>query len=298
MLLIKFFREETNKNLPMKKTRIFILTIIAIIICTLLYTTSKMGETSPEEKIIVATSIMPQKEFIEAVGGDKVKVIVMVPPGANPHTYEPQPSQLRELSKARIYFQIGSGIEFEKTWMERLKEQNPNMKIINCSKGIKLMKEDPHIWTSPRNAIIIVENIYKALIEEDPNHKEYYTENKDKYVTRLKKLDEQFNQTLTGKQNKKILVYHPAWTYLCRDYKLEQITIEREGKEPSPQTLAKIIQEAKKDNIRIIIVSPQSNKQSAQAIADEIGAKIVTIDPLAENYIENMEKMLQTLKSI
>ncbi len=298
MLLIKFFREETNKNLPMKKTRIFILTLIAIIICTLLYTTSKMGETSPEEKIIVATSIMPQKEFIEAVGGDKVKVIVMVPPGANPHTYEPQPSQLRELSKARIYFQIGSGIEFEKTWMERLKEQNPNIKIINCSKGIKLMKEDPHIWTSPRNAIIIVENIYKALIEEDPNHKEYYTENKDKYVTRLKKLDEQFNQTLTGKQNKKILVYHSAWTYLCRDYKLEQITIEREGKEPSPQTLAKIIQEAKKDNIRIIIVSPQSNKQSAQAIADEIGAKIVTIDPLAENYIENMEKMLQTLKSI
>jgi len=257
-----------------------------------------MGETSPKEKIIVATSIMPQKEFIEAVGGDKVKVIVMVPPGADPHTYEPQPSQLRELSKAKIYFQIGSGIEFEKTWMERLKELNPNMKIVNCSQDIKLMKEDPHVWTSPRNAIIIVENIYKALIEEDPNHKEYYTKNMDKYVSQLKKLDEQFNQTLTGKQNKKILVYHPAWAYLCRDYKLEQITIEKEGKEPSPQTLTKIIQEAKKDNIKVIIVSPQSNKQSAQAIADEIGAKIVIIDPLAENYIENMEKMLQILKSI
>ena len=285
-------------NLPMKKTRIFILIIIAIIISTLLYTTSKKWETGPEEKIIVAASIMPQKEFIEGVGGDKVKVIVMVPPGADPHTYEPQPSQLKELSKAKIYFQMGSGIEFEKTWMERLKELNPNMKIINCSEGIELMKEDPHVWTSPRNAIIIVENICKALEEEDPNNKEYYNENMEKYVSRLEKLDGEFNQTLTEKQNRKILVYHPAWAYLCRDYKLEQITIEKEGKEPSPQTLAKIIQEAKKDNIKIIIVSPQSNKQSAQAIADEIDAKIVTIDPLAENYIENMEKMLQILKGI
>jgi len=285
-------------NLPMKKTRIFILIIIAIIISTLLYTTSKKWETGPEEKIIVAASIMPQKEFIEAVGGDKVKVIVMVPPGADPHTYEPQPSQLKELSKAKIYFQMGSGIEFEKTWMEKLKELNPNMKIINCSENIKLMKEDPHVWTSPRNAIIIVENICKALTEEDPNNKGYYNENMEKYVSRLEKLDGEFNQTLTEKQNKKILVYHPAWAYLCRDYKLEQITIEKEGKEPSPQTLAKIIQEAKKDNIKIIIVSPQSNKQSVQAIADEIDAKIVTIDPLAENYIENMEKMLQILKGI
>ncbi|MBC7100320.1 MAG: zinc ABC transporter substrate-binding protein [Methanobacteriales archaeon] len=278
--------------------RIAILLIITIIICTLLYTTSKTEEASSEEKIVVAASIMPQKEFIEAVGGDKVKVIVMVPPGADPHTYEPQPGQLRELSKAKIYFQIGSGIEFEKTWMERLKELNPNMKIVNCSKGIKLMKEDPHVWTSPRNAIIIVKNIYKSLTEEDPIHKDYYAKNMEKYISQLKKLDEQFNQTLTGKQNKKILVYHPAWTYLCRDYNIEQITIEKEGKEPSPQALAKIIQEAKKNNIKIIIVSPQSNKQSAQTIADEINAKIVIIDPLAENYIENMQKMLQTLKSI
>ncbi|MGB9844160.1 metal ABC transporter solute-binding protein, Zn/Mn family [Methanothermobacter tenebrarum] len=278
--------------------RIAILLIITIIICTLLYTTSKTEEASSEEKIVVAASIMPQKEFIEAVGGDKVKVIVMVPPGADPHTYEPQPGQLRELSKAKIYFQIGSGIEFEKTWMERLKELNPNMKIVNCSEGIKLMKEDPHVWTSPRNAIIIVKNIYKSLTEEDPIHKDYYAKNMEKYISQLKKLDEQFNQTLTGKQNKKILVYHPAWTYLCRDYNIEQITIEKEGKEPSPQALAKIIQEAKKNNIKIIIVSPQSNKQSAQTIADEINAKIVIIDPLAENYIENMQKMLQTLKSI
>jgi len=172
------------------------------------------------------------------------------------------------------------------------------MRIVNCSQDIKLMKEDPHVWTSPRNAIIIVKNIYKSLTEEDPIHKDYYAKNMEKYISQLKKLDEQFNQTLTGKQNKKILVYHPAWTYLCRDYNIEQITIEKEGKEPSPQALAKIIQEAKKNNIKIIIVSPQSNKQSAQTIADEINAKIVIIDPLAENYIENMQKMLQTLKSI
>jgi len=282
-----------------KKTRIFILVVIAIIVCALLYTTSERWEASPEEKIVVAASIMPQKEFIESVGGDKVKVIVMVPPGADPHTYEPQPSQLEELSKAKIYFQLGSGIEFEKVWMEKLKELNPNMKIVNCSEGIKLMKEDPHVWTSLRNAIIIVENICKALTEEDPNNKGYYNENMEKYISRLEKLDEKFNQTLRGKQNKKILVYHPAWAYLCRDYKLEQIAIEKEGKEPSPQTLAKIVQEAKKDNIKIIIVSPQqSNKQSVQAIADEINANIVTIDPLAENYIKNMEKMLQILKGI
>lgn len=184
--------------------------------------------------------------------------------------------------------------------MENIKSINPHILIVNCSEGIKLLPSsegtDPHVWNSPKNAIKIVENIYTTLSKIDPSNKNYYERNKDRYVSELKKLDNEFSETLSHRKNKYILVYHPAWGYLCHDYGLKQIAIEKEGKEPNPETIKEIINEAKRYQIKTIFITPLTNKENSKVIAKEIGAKIIVIDPLAENYVENMYKVLEALK--
>ena len=262
--------------------------LLGIILC-LIFT--GVSYTQENKKINVAVTILPQVEFVKRVGGDKVKVTVMIPPGASPHTYEPKPSQLREISKAKMYAKVGSGIEFELAWMDKIASINKKMLIVDCSKGIKLIDNDPHIWLSPGNVKIMVENIYQGLIKIDPVNKEYYWKNREKYLKKLDKLDKEITQVLSGMKNRKIMVYHPAWGYFCREYNLKQIPIEREGKKPTPQGIASLIKEAEAKNIKIIFASPQFSTKSAEVIAREIGGKVVLIDPLAENYLENMRKV-------
>lgn len=252
-------------------------------------------------KIGVVVTIGPQEEFAKRVGGDKVNVTVMVPSGADPHTYEPLPNQMKQVEDAELYFQVGSDIEFEQTWMEKLAAMNPQMEVVNTSEGIELIPNtaedeegsDPHVWVSPRNAKIMVENMYESLVEIDPQNKDYYTKNKDEYIKQLDELDENITQILSEKNNTKILVYHPAWAYFCRDYDLQQISIEAEGKEPTAQDIANLIDQAKKENISVIFVSPEFSSSNAKVIADEIGGKVVVVDPLSENYLENMKKVAE-----
>lgn len=252
-------------------------------------------------KIGVVVTIGPQEEFAKRVGGDKVNVTVMVPSGADPHTYEPLPNQMKQVEDADLYFQVGSDIEFEQTWMEKLAAMNPQMEVVNTSEGIELIPNtaedeegsDPHVWVSPRNAKIMVENMYESLVEVDPQNKDYYTKNKDEYIKQLDELDENITQILSEKNNTKILVYHPAWAYFCRDYDLQQISIEAEGKEPTAQDIANLIDQAKKENISVIFVSPEFSSSNAKVIADEIGGKVVVVDPLSENYLENMKKVAE-----
>jgi len=257
-----------------------------------------------DDKIGVIVTILPEAEFVEKVGGDKVKVTTIVPPGADPHTYEPLPSQLIQVSKAKMYAEVGSGIEFELAWMDKIKDMNRKMLVINCSEGIKLISareeningNDPHVWVSPKNAKIMVENIYKGLIQIDPENNKYYATNKEKYLQELDKLDIEIRKTLSEKKNRKIMVYHPAWGYFCREYGLEQISIQKEGKEPTPQGIANLIKQAKEKNIKIIFVSPQYNTKNAEVIAREINGQVVIIDPLDKNYIENLYKVLEALQ--
>ena len=252
-------------------------------------------------KIGVVVTIGPQEEFAKRIGGDKVNVTVMVPSGADPHTYEPLPNQMKQVEDADVYFQVGSDIEFEKTWMDKLAAMNPQMKVVNTSQGIELIPNtaeqeegsDPHVWVSPRNAKIMVENMYESLVEIDPQNKDYYTKNKDEYIKQLDELDKNITQILGGKNNTKIMVYHPSWAYFCRDYNLDQISIETEGKEPTAQGIANLIDQAKKENISVIFVSPEFSSNNAKVIADEIGGKVVVVDPLSENYLENMKKVAE-----
>ncbi|MHC1625674.1 MAG: metal ABC transporter solute-binding protein, Zn/Mn family [Methermicoccaceae archaeon] len=272
---------------------VFLIAILLSVASGCVGTNSQSQEKIDDNRIGVVVTILPQAEFVEKIGGDKVKVMVMVPPGASPHTYEPTPSQLREVSEARMYAKVGSGIEFELSWMDKIINMNQQMLVVNCSKGVELINNDPHIWLSVKNAEIMVDNIYQGLIQIDPSNQEYYLENKEKYLEQLDELDENITQELSNKKNKKIMVYHPAWTYFCKDYGLEQIPIEEGGKEPTPKEITELIKEARENNVSVIFASPEFNTESAEVIATEINGEVVLISTLPENYLESMGKVAE-----
>ena len=263
-----------------------------------------------DEKIGVIVTIVPQAEFVEKVGADKVSVVILVPPGASPHTYEPTPSQMQKIAKAKIYAKVGSGIEFELVWMDKIIAINPDMLIINCSEDIELIDmsshyheheleihenqhfgKDPHIWTSPRNAKIMVENICNGLIEIDPNNKKHYTQNKDAYINDLVEINRKLSNSFSGLKVRKFMVYHPTWGYLAKDYGLEQIPIEEEGKEPNPGGITYLIEEAKENNIKVIFATPEFQTDIVKTIADEIGGTVVLVSPLEKDYINMLTKI-------
>ncbi|MFH1393841.1 MAG: zinc ABC transporter substrate-binding protein [Candidatus Micrarchaeota archaeon] len=274
-----------------------------------------------QEKMKVVVTIMPQAEFVENVGGEKVDVIVMIPSGASPHTYEPTPSQLTEVAAAGLYFKVGSGVEFENAWMADIEGVNPSMKIIDCSRGITLIEMenghdehegdaqgaeeqehahtglDPHIWNSPKNAIVMVQNIYEALVAEDPENAAYYKANADYYMARLDALDSSILATLENKTDGEFIVFHPAWGYFAHEYGLEQVAMEEAGKEPTAQNLQRIIDEADEHGIKVIFASPQFSADSARTVAGQIGGSVVLIDPLDKDYLRNMQQIANAFAS-
>ena len=269
-----------------------------------------------DDKIGVVVSIPPQAEFVEKVGGDKVTVTVMVPPGANPHTYEPAPVQLEEVSKAEIYAKVGSGIEFELAWMDKIIKINEKMLVVDCSRGVKLIaisyesgepvayneydendKDrsnfkgiDPHIWLSLSNAKIMAENIYEGLVQIDPENQKYYERNLGSYLEELDRLDEEIARIFLEKENKVIMVFHPTWTYFALDYGIKQMPIEEEGKEPTAEGIKNLIDKARKYDIKVIFASPEFSTKSAEAVAREIGGSVVLISSLKKNYVENIRE--------
>jgi len=269
-----------------------------------------------DDKIGVVVSIPPQAEFVEKVGGDKVTVTVMIPPGANPHTYEPAPVQLEEVSKAEIYAKVGSGIEFELAWMDKIIKINEKMLVVDCSRGVKLIaisyesgepvayneydendKDrsnfkgiDPHIWLSPSNAKIMAENIYEGLVQIDPENQKYYERNLGSYLEELDRLDEEIARIFLEKENKVIMVFHPTWTYFALDYGIKQMPIEEEGKEPTAEGIKNLIDKARKYDIKVIFASPEFSTKSAEAVAREIGGSVVLISSLKKNYVENIRE--------
>jgi zinc transport system substrate-binding protein len=255
------------------------------------------------EKINIVVSILPLAEFTEKIGGDKVQVSVMVPPGAAPHTYEPTPGQFIEVSKTKMYVKVGSAIDFEVVWFDKLRTTNRAMVICDASAGLELVHDDdndqkrydPHVWLSVKNAKIMVKNIYTCLCAIDSMHTGYYAKNLELYLSQLDSLDSEIEQLLSAKSHQEFIVYHPAWTYFARDYHLEQIPVEIEGKQPTAKNIQQLIDYARINNIKCIFASPQFNRESADVIAREIGGRVVFIDPLEKNFTANMSAVAQAV---
>ena len=288
---------------------VFLMLMLAVSLMT--FAASCTTRTEATDRIGVAVTILPQADFVKSVGGEKVDITIMVPPGASPHTYEPSPSQITALSKAKMYAKVGSGVGFELVWMDKLVDTNKKMLVVDCSQGIELQEMlgenehggeenehgamDPHIWMSPLNVKMIAQNICNGLAQVDPDNMTYYEQNRDDYLQKLTRLDQDIRDGLSGVTNRVFMVYHPAFGYFAKDYNLIMLLIEEEGKEPTAADIAHLIEQAKEHNIKVVFASPQFNPESARVIADAIDGQVVFIDPLAGEYIVNLRILLDKL---
>jgi zinc transport system substrate-binding protein len=249
-----------------------------------------------KNKKIITVTIEPQRYFTEQIAGDKYKVETMVPHGNNDESYDPIPSQLVSLDKSEAYLRIGD-IGFERIWMNRLMTNAPHLLVFNTATGLKLMpNKDPHIWESPQNVLVISDNICRALCNLDKNNETFYIERVQKFKKQLFKLNDSIKYLLKD-ANKAFVIYHPTLTYFARDYGLTQITIEENGKTPSPQQLQVIIQKAKAMKVKVVFVQKEFDEHNAQLVANSIGAKIVIIDPLSYDWDRQIIKVARTLKN-
>ncbi|GHT66375.1 zinc ABC transporter substrate-binding protein [Bacteroidia bacterium] len=252
-------------------------------------------------------TIEPQRYFASQLADTLFTVETMVPPGTSPETYDPSPNQMAGLARAKAYFCIGY-IGFEQAWMDKLKANQPNVKFFDNSKDISLIKTnahaheghhhgdvDPHIWSSPREALTIVKNMYEALVEIDPAHEAVYTENRQKLTEKMTETDKKMTDILKSSSQKAFVIYHPALAYFARDYGLTQYCIENDGKEPSPEQLKKLVETVKSLQVKTIFVQQEFDRKNAETIAQETGCKLVIINPLSYDWNEEMIRIAQAL---
>jgi zinc transport system substrate-binding protein len=259
----------------------------------------------------VGVSIPPQKFFVEQIGGDIVQnITVLVKPGMSAHNFEISPKQLIDLSKADVFFAIG--LEFEQALLEKLKNINKDILIVDISKSVQKIpmeahshkhenhkhnRLDPHVWTSVKNAQKMGKLIQKIFLQKLPSEKEYFDKNYERFLILTVELDNKIKQLLNKKiENRSFMIFHPAWGYFARDYDLEQIPIEIEGKEPGPEDLKNIFGISQKYNIKTIFVEPFHQSHSPKVIAGFINANISEIYPLAEQWDSNLLKVAQKIR--
>lgn len=243
-------------------------------------------------KPTVTVTIEPFRYFVEQIAGNDVNVNVMVPAGSSPETYEPTPQQMVDLSKSVFYFKVGQ-IGFEKTWMKKLQQNAPNMKVIDTSAGIRMLKTqsgniDPHTWMSIKSADIITSNIAKALMDKYPEKAEEYKKRlRDFRKNKLDKLQneiDKYQSTIKGERQKSFVIYHPTLTYFAKENGQKQYAIEEEGREPSITQLKELIQRAKSEDINIIFVQKEFSNRNIQVFIDATHSKAVEINPLSYDW--------------
>lgn len=261
------------------------------------------------QKDIITVSILPQKYFIERIAGDLVQVNVLIPPGASPATYSLVPSQLKDIVYSKAWFRMDH-LGFELSWFGKISNANPQMEIFVLSKGIDLISAeqeehgdhehmggvDPHFWMAPREVLIIAENTLKALIKLYPDQETIFKANFEKLKADIAEVDNHITGILADVKNRSFLVFHPALTYFARQYGLEQIALENMGKEPSPKHVKEVVQFAIDKNIKVVFIQKEFDRENAQIIAEEIGGKVIQINPLNYNWVEQMNETTKNLK--
>ena len=254
------------------------------------------GTEKPAVTVTVTVTISPYKYFVDQIAKGKVDVNVMVSNGNNPETYEPYAQQMMELSKSALYLKVGS-IGFEQTWMKKLQDNAPDMKVIDTSVGIKPAKTpggniDPHVWMSCSNARIIASNILKALCELEPKNKAFFEKNYQSLLSIIDKRDSTIKESFKKDPDlvRKFVIYHPILTYFARDYQLEQLAIEEEGREPSASQLKSLIQRARKEKIKFCLIQAEFANRNTTTFINESHTKPMDINPLQGDWNRAMQE--------
>jgi len=272
---------------------------LLLLICLFLNCSSLESKENDVRSNYVLVSVAPHRFFVEKIAADTIKVGLMVPAGASAHTYEPTPKQTMAAAKADIWFRIGE--IFETKALNALTSHNMFLKVVDLRDNLDLItdkthicshhkngSEDLHFWLSPRLAKIQAETITNALIATYPEHRELYLKNLAVFKNELDAIDMKIADQLKNLKNRTIMVSHPAYGYFVRDYGLKQFSIEFEGKDPTPKLLTRILEEARKENVKIIFTQPQYSDKGSLLIAEQIGAKVVSLNPYSEDYFESL----------
>lgn len=287
--------------------------ILTLLACAVLLAGCGQGQPTPtpgEPVLNITVAILPQKYFVEQVGGDHVQVDVLVQPGSEAETYEPKPEQLRALSRAVAYVRMG--LPFEDTWMPRIRAANPNMRVVDLTTGIERIalpgqpgtagaeaegSPDPHIWLSPPLVKIQAQTIHDALVELDAENAADYGANLAAFEAAIDALDADIRNTLQGLSGRTFMTFHPAWGYFAETYDLQMISVEVGGQEPSAAELTALIAEARELGIRVIFAEPQFSTRAAETIAEEIDGEVILVDDLAEDWADNLREVANEFAS-
>ena len=262
-----------------------------------------------KKELKVAVSVVPQKTFVEKIAGDLAEVVLLVPPGYSPGNYEPTPQEMEDFSRASLYFSIGVPTE-EANILPQARELD-GLEIIDLHGKVgehyperQLEEEDscgdhesrdPHIWLSPARVKVMVEIMAEELARVDEANSELYMQNARAYLEELEELDQELEEIFSNLENRKFIVFHPAFGYLADDYDLQMYALEHGGKEATPQRMQEIIDLARKEDIRVIFYQEEIDSKQSETFAEEIGGQTVKLSPLASNYVENLRLMAETM---
>lgn len=270
-----------------------------------------------EEENIVSVTIEPQRYFAEKIAGDKYKIISLVPEGQSPETYDPTPQQMVQVGKSVAYLRIGY-IGFELAWMENIQSNNPEMRVFDTSEGLELLIDeghhhhhdgdehrhehhhhpggvDPHIWSSITGAKIIAWNTFQAFIALDKENTQYYWSNYNKLMAEIDQTGEKIAEMLKPVLSRAFIIYHPALTYFAVEFGFTQLTIEMDGKEPSPAQLKELIDTARNYNVQVVFIQQEFDKKNAELIAKETNCRLIQINPLSYNWSKEMLHIANSL---
>ncbi|MCU0456813.1 MAG: zinc ABC transporter substrate-binding protein [Bacteroidales bacterium] len=279
---------------------IFILLLPAIFAC-------RRNQASADERIITV-SIAPFGYFVQEIGGGDFEVNVMVPPGSNPHIYEPYPEQIMKLRKSVAYISNGF-LGFEMTWLDRFYGMNEKMTRLSFGnlidpvanahehehEGEHAEAADPHYWVSPACAAVMAASVRDLLCSLNKEGCEKYRANCDVLLGRINDLDRKADSLFSGYRGASFMIYHPNLAYLARDYGLEEVAVEFEGKEPPPSHLKHLVDLARERKITTIFVQKEYDSRNAKAIAVEIGAEVLVIDPLSPEWLNSVTFIIESL---
>jgi zinc transport system substrate-binding protein len=285
------------------------------------------SEADDTGKIRVMVSVPPQADFVRRIGGEQVQIDVLVGDGQDPHTFSPTPAQMKALGRAQIYFSVG--MPFEEALATKITNANTSLTLIDTSAGIEKIalqcehpehahgteeaeghdeghhehaghdehEDDPHIWLAPNLIKLQVAHIAAALSEAAPEHAATFSANLSAFEAELDTLHAELVAKTEPHIGEKFFVFHPAFGYFGHTYGIDQVAVEIGGNSPTPKELAAFIALAKEQKVKVLFVQPQFDSRSAEVVAEQLGAKVVALDPLAPDVLENLRTIANAIVS-
>lgn len=255
-----------------------------------------------DDNRVITVTIEPLRYFAEQLVGDRAEVTTLVPKGSSPETYEPTAQQMVALGNSMMFIKVGD-LGFERTWVAKLGDLADGIEIVDTSEGIATVEStsrgvtDQHTWMSCANALVIVKNIYNSLRKADPENASFYEGRYNALMEKIEKLNAELTESLNTVEGSSFIIYHPALTYFAKEYGLHQLAVEEDGREPSAASLAKVIDEAKAEGVRLMLVQQEFDRRNAEIVAKALNIGMTTINPLSYEWEKEMRDIGRIIAS-